>query len=130
MRALMTEMPRLISGLLEHAAVVHGNRELVSCPAEEPLHRPCYAQGRRPCPMPGEGAAAARFGRPGTRCTECSPRTRSLAQMARARRPPLLHLRARRSAMTPFIPQRTETLSLPRRHGQAKSATLPERHHR
>ena len=88
MRALMTEMPRLISGLLEHAAAVHGDRELVSCPAEEPLHR---SLPRPPsCPMPGEGAASARFRRPGTRCTECSPRTRSLAQMARARRPPLL----------------------------------------
>ena len=44
MRALMMDMPLSISGLLEHAASVHGDREVVSCPAEEPLHRSSYAE--------------------------------------------------------------------------------------
>ena len=44
MRALMMEMPLSISALLEHAASAHGDRELVSCPAEEPLHRSSYAE--------------------------------------------------------------------------------------
>ena len=47
MRALMMDMPLSISGLLEHAAAVHGDRELVSCPAEEPLHRSSYAEVAR-----------------------------------------------------------------------------------
>ena len=44
MRALMMEMPLSISSLLEHAASVHSERELVSCSADEPLHRSSYAQ--------------------------------------------------------------------------------------
>ena len=44
MRALMMDTPLPISGLLEHAASVHGERELVSCSTDEPLHRSCYAQ--------------------------------------------------------------------------------------
>lgn len=44
MRALMMKMPLSISSLLEHAASVHGERELVSCPADEPLHRSSYAE--------------------------------------------------------------------------------------
>lgn len=47
MHALMMKMPLSISGLLEHAAAVHGDREVVSCPAEEPLHRSSYAEVAR-----------------------------------------------------------------------------------
>jgi fatty-acyl-CoA synthase len=47
MRALMMDMPLSISALLEHAASVHGDRELVSCPAEEPLHRSSYTEVAR-----------------------------------------------------------------------------------
>jgi acyl-CoA synthetase (AMP-forming)/AMP-acid ligase II len=42
MRGLMMERPLLISGLLEHAAAVHGDREVVSYAPEEPVHRGCY----------------------------------------------------------------------------------------
>ena len=42
MQGLMMERPLLISGLLEHAAAVHGDREVVSYPPEEPVHRGCY----------------------------------------------------------------------------------------
>src|SRR5512147_969490 len=41
MQGLMMERPLLISGLLERAAV-HGDREVVSYPPEEPVHRGCY----------------------------------------------------------------------------------------
>jgi fatty-acyl-CoA synthase len=43
----MMDTPLSISGLLEHAAAVHGDRELVSCPADEPLHRSSYAPTAR-----------------------------------------------------------------------------------
>ena len=42
MRGLMMEKPLLISGLLEHAAAVHGDREIVSYAPEEPVYRGCY----------------------------------------------------------------------------------------
>ena len=42
MRGLMMEKPLLISGLLEHAAAVHGDREIVSYAPEELVHRGCY----------------------------------------------------------------------------------------
>ena len=42
MQGLMMERPLLISGLLEYAAAVHGDRELVSYPPEEPACRGCY----------------------------------------------------------------------------------------
>ena len=42
MQGLMMERPLLISGLLEHAAAVHGDREIVSYAPEEPVHRGCY----------------------------------------------------------------------------------------
>jgi fatty-acyl-CoA synthase len=42
MRGLMMERPLLISGLLEHAAAVHGDREIVSYAPEEPVYRGCY----------------------------------------------------------------------------------------
>lgn len=42
MQGLMMERPLLISGLLEHAAAVHGDREIVSYAAEELVHRGCY----------------------------------------------------------------------------------------
>jgi fatty-acyl-CoA synthase len=42
MRGLMMERPLLISGLLEHAAAVHGDREIVSYAPEEPVRRDCY----------------------------------------------------------------------------------------
>jgi fatty-acyl-CoA synthase len=41
MKGLMMER-LLISGLLEHAAAVHGDREIASYPPEEPVHRGCY----------------------------------------------------------------------------------------
>ena len=41
MRGLMMG-PLLISGLLEHAAAVHGDREIVSYTPEEPVYRGCY----------------------------------------------------------------------------------------
>jgi fatty-acyl-CoA synthase len=44
MRALMMDMPLSISSLLEHAASVHGDRELVSCPADEVLHTSSYGE--------------------------------------------------------------------------------------
>ena len=44
MRALMMDTPLLISGLLEHAAAVHGDRELVSCSSQGPPHRSSYAE--------------------------------------------------------------------------------------
>jgi 3-(methylthio)propionyl---CoA ligase len=39
MRGLMTDRPLLISSLIEHAARVHGNREIVSRTVEGPTHR-------------------------------------------------------------------------------------------
>lgn len=42
MQGLMMERPLLISGLLEHAATVHGDREVVSYAPEEPVQRGCY----------------------------------------------------------------------------------------
>ncbi|HYN39178.1 MAG TPA: AMP-binding protein, partial [Rhodospirillales bacterium] len=44
MLGLMLDMPLSIARLLEHAASVHGERELVSCPADEPVHCSTYAQ--------------------------------------------------------------------------------------
>ncbi len=40
----MMETPLSISGLLEHAASVHGDRELVSCSSHGPPHRSSYAE--------------------------------------------------------------------------------------
>jgi 3-(methylthio)propionyl---CoA ligase len=42
MRGLMMEKPLLISGLLEHAAAVHGDREIISYAPEEPVYRGSY----------------------------------------------------------------------------------------
>lgn len=42
MQGLMMDRPLLLSGLLEHAARVHGDRELVSCIIDEPIHRGSY----------------------------------------------------------------------------------------
>ena len=42
MQGPMMERPLLISGLLEHAAAMHGDREVVSYAPAEPVHRGCY----------------------------------------------------------------------------------------
>lgn len=42
MQGLMMDRPLLLSGLLEHAARVHGDREVVSCATDEPVHRGSY----------------------------------------------------------------------------------------
>ena len=42
MQGLMMERPLLISGLLEHAAAIHGDREIVSYAPEELVHHGCY----------------------------------------------------------------------------------------
>lgn len=42
MHGLMMDRPLLLSGLLEHAARVHGDREVVSCAADEPVYRGSY----------------------------------------------------------------------------------------
>ncbi|MFO1113066.1 MAG: long-chain-fatty-acid--CoA ligase [Rhodospirillales bacterium] len=42
MQGLMMDRPLLLSGLLEHAARVHGDRELVSYTTDEPVHRGRY----------------------------------------------------------------------------------------
>lgn len=39
MQGLMMERPLLISGLLEHAATIHADREIVSYAPEEPVDR-------------------------------------------------------------------------------------------
>lgn len=44
MLGLMMERPLLLSGLLEHAASVHGDREIVSYPADEPVYRGDYGK--------------------------------------------------------------------------------------
>ena len=44
MRALMMDTPLLISGLLEHAAAMHGDRELVSWSSQGSPHRSAYAE--------------------------------------------------------------------------------------
>lgn len=44
MQGLMMDRPLLLSGLLEHAARVHGDREVVSCSADEPVHRGSYRE--------------------------------------------------------------------------------------
>lgn len=44
MRALMMDKPLLISGLLEHAAAMHGDRELVSWSSQGSPHRSSYAE--------------------------------------------------------------------------------------
>ena len=36
------QRPLLISGLLEHAATLHGDRQIVSCAPEEQVYRGCY----------------------------------------------------------------------------------------
>lgn len=42
MQGLMMERPLLIAGLLEHAAAIHADREIVSYAPEEPVYRGCY----------------------------------------------------------------------------------------
>ncbi len=44
MLGLMMAQPLLLSGLLEHAASVHADREIVSYPAKGPAYRGCYRE--------------------------------------------------------------------------------------
>ena len=48
MHGLMMNRPLLISSLLEHGAVVHHDREIVSRTVEGPIHRYTLAEAHRP----------------------------------------------------------------------------------
>jgi 3-(methylthio)propionyl---CoA ligase len=47
MRGLMMDRPLLVSSILEYAADYHGEAEMVSCTADQPVHRTTYAALRR-----------------------------------------------------------------------------------
>jgi len=47
MRGLMTERPLLISQLLEYAARIHADSEIVSRTVEGPIHRYCWSDARK-----------------------------------------------------------------------------------
>ena len=44
MQGLMLETPLLVSSLIEHAALYHGEREIISRTVEGPIHRTTYAE--------------------------------------------------------------------------------------
>ena len=47
MLGLMSERPLLISAIIEHAAIYHGDTEIVSRSVEGPIHRQTYRETRR-----------------------------------------------------------------------------------
>src|SRR5581483_2777106 len=47
LRGLMMDMPLLVSSLIEHAGLYHGDTEMVSRTIEGPIHRHTYADARR-----------------------------------------------------------------------------------
>jgi 3-(methylthio)propionyl---CoA ligase len=47
LRGLMMDMPLLVSSLIEHAALYHGDTEIVSRTVEGPIHRYTYADARK-----------------------------------------------------------------------------------
>jgi 3-(methylthio)propionyl---CoA ligase len=47
LRGLMMDMPLLVSSLIEHAGLYHGDTEIVSRTIEGPIHRYTYADARR-----------------------------------------------------------------------------------
>ncbi|MGO8916023.1 MAG: long-chain fatty acid--CoA ligase [Stellaceae bacterium] len=49
MRGLMMDAPLLVSGIIEHAAAVHGSTEIVARTVEGDLHRYTYATARDRC---------------------------------------------------------------------------------
>ena len=47
MLGLMQDWPLLVHRVLDHAAIQHGNREVVSRSIEGPIHRTTYAEVRK-----------------------------------------------------------------------------------
>ncbi len=47
LRGLMMDMPLLVSSLIEHAGLYHGDTEIVSRTVEGPIHRYTYADARK-----------------------------------------------------------------------------------